>query len=42
MLSGAALPGDLFDLGSLEGVGGLKTCESFTIKGSVPPSNEFP
>ena len=32
MLSGAALPGDLFDHGSLEGVGGLKACESFTIK----------
>ena len=30
MLSGAALPGDLFDHGSLDGVGGLKTCESYT------------
>ena len=30
MLSGAALSGDLFDHGSLDGVGGLKTYESYT------------
>ena len=30
MLFGAFLPGDLFDHGSLDGIGGLKTCEAYT------------